>query len=249
MLTAGDEFGRTQARQQQRLCPGQRRSPGSTGTAATATLEAFCAGLAALRRAAPGACRPARCSPARAGPDGIPDVAWLTPGGSAEDRRRLGGRPRPGARHGARPRRRRPAGGALQPERARGRLPPARPRRPPLAEAPDGRASPSARARRLRRRAARRRSAQTPAATRPPLEPRAAGAVDPHEPEPGPEGGNDGPPHASARRPRRAPRQPAAARCAAPSPRTAAGRRRQLQLRHRGRPRPRGRRRRPTAGR
>ena len=83
MLTAGDEFGRTQARQQQRLRPGQRASPGSTGPARDRELEAFCAGLAALRRAHPALADPGLLS-GEPGPDGIPDVAWLTPGGRAK---------------------------------------------------------------------------------------------------------------------------------------------------------------------
>ncbi len=37
MLLAGDEFGRTQQRQQQRLLPGQRDLPGWTGTGSTRT--------------------------------------------------------------------------------------------------------------------------------------------------------------------------------------------------------------------
>ena len=101
MLTAGDEFGRTPARQQQRLRPGQRRSPGSTGTGRDRELEAFTAALAALRRAHPALADPTLLTGAP-GPDGIPDVAWLTPAGhpkTAADWQAARGR---GARHGAR---------------------------------------------------------------------------------------------------------------------------------------------------
>ena len=130
MLTAGDEFGRTPGRQQQRLRPGQRRSPGSTGTGRDRDLEAFAAALAALRRAHPALADPTLLTGAP-GPDGIPDVAWLTPAGhpkTAADWQAARG-PALAMVLGAR--RRRPPRRPLQPQRARGRLPPARPRRPP----------------------------------------------------------------------------------------------------------------------
>jgi glycogen debranching enzyme len=79
MLTAGDEFGRTQ---------GGNNNAYAQDNAVTwldwvgrdRELEAFCAGLAALRRARP-ALRDPKLLTGKAGPDGIPDVAWLTPDG------------------------------------------------------------------------------------------------------------------------------------------------------------------------
>jgi glycogen operon protein len=82
MLTAGDEFGRTQAGNNNAYAqdnpvtwldwPNRDRE-----------LEAFAARLAALRRAHPALADP-RLLTGESGPDGIPDVAWLTPGGKAK---------------------------------------------------------------------------------------------------------------------------------------------------------------------
>ena len=82
MLTAGDEFGRTQ---------GGNNNAYAQDNPVTwldwqgrdRELEAFTGGLAALRRAHPELGDPAFLDGA-AGPDGLPDVAWLTPGGEAK---------------------------------------------------------------------------------------------------------------------------------------------------------------------
>ncbi|MFO1142245.1 MAG: glycogen debranching protein GlgX [Amaricoccus sp.] len=79
MLTAGDEFGRTQ---------GGNNNAYAQDNAITwldwqhrdRELESFTAGLAAFRRAHPVLAGPEFLT-GRAGPEGIPDVAWLTPGG------------------------------------------------------------------------------------------------------------------------------------------------------------------------
>ena len=100
MLTAGDEFGRT---------PAGNNNAYAQDTPVTwldwthrdRDLEAFTATLAALRRAHPALADPTLLTGAP-GPDGIPDVAWLTPARPPQDRRRLAGRPRPGARHAPR---------------------------------------------------------------------------------------------------------------------------------------------------
>jgi len=82
MLTAGDELGRTQ---------GGNNNAYSQDNATTwldwqhrdRDLEAHAAALAALRRAYPALADP-RLLTGSAGPDGIPDVAWLSPGGTAK---------------------------------------------------------------------------------------------------------------------------------------------------------------------
>ena len=82
MLTAGDEFGRTQ---------GGNNNAYAQDNPITwldwedrdRDLEAHAAALAALRRAHPALADPTLLTGAP-GPDGIPDVAWLTPGGTAK---------------------------------------------------------------------------------------------------------------------------------------------------------------------
>jgi glycogen debranching enzyme len=82
MLTAGDEFGRSQ---------GGNNNAYAQDNAITwldwdgrdRDLEAYAAALAAFRRAHPVLSDPVLLTGAP-GPEGIPDVAWLTPGGTAE---------------------------------------------------------------------------------------------------------------------------------------------------------------------
>jgi glycogen operon protein len=79
MLTAGDEFGRSQ---------GGNNNAYAQDNATTwldwegrdTALEDHCAALAALRRAHPALADPTLLTGAR-GPDGLRDVEWLTPGG------------------------------------------------------------------------------------------------------------------------------------------------------------------------
>ncbi len=82
MLTAGDEFGRTQG--------GNNNAYAQDNTITwldwdgrDRDLEAFTSGLAAFRRAHPSLSDPAFLTGATS-PDGIPDVAWLTAGGTAK---------------------------------------------------------------------------------------------------------------------------------------------------------------------
>ncbi len=82
MLTAGDEFGRTQSGNNNAYAQ-DNPITWLDWQGRDRELEAFCAGLAALRRARPALADPTLLSGAP-GPDGIPDVAWLTPGGSAK---------------------------------------------------------------------------------------------------------------------------------------------------------------------
>jgi glycogen operon protein len=82
MLTAGDEFGRSQ---------GGNNNAYAQDNAVTwldwehrdTDLEAFAASLAALRRAHPELGDP-RLLTGLPGPDGVPDVTWLTPKGAAK---------------------------------------------------------------------------------------------------------------------------------------------------------------------
>ena len=80
MLTAGDEFGRTQGGNNNAYA---QDTPITwlDWTGRDRELEAYAASLAALRRAHPALADPTLLTGA-AGPDGIPDVAWLTPGGA-----------------------------------------------------------------------------------------------------------------------------------------------------------------------
>jgi glycogen operon protein len=80
MLTAGDEFGRTQG--------GNNNAYAQDNTVTwldwegrDRALEAWTARLAALRRATPALAGPGLLTGAL-GPDGVPDVAWLTPTGA-----------------------------------------------------------------------------------------------------------------------------------------------------------------------
>ena len=79
MLTAGDEFGRTPAGNNNAYA---QDTPVTwlDWTRRDRELEAFTATLAALRRAHPALADPTLLTGAP-GPDGIPDVAWLTPAG------------------------------------------------------------------------------------------------------------------------------------------------------------------------
>ena len=79
MLTAGDEFGRSQHGNNNAYA---QDNPVTwlDWEARDRALEADVAALAALRRAHPALSDPTLLTGA-AGPDGIPDVAWLTPAG------------------------------------------------------------------------------------------------------------------------------------------------------------------------
>ena len=79
MLTAGDEFGRTQSGNNNAYAQDNPLT-WLDWTARDCDLEAFAATLAALRRAHPALADPTLLTGAPA-PDGIPDVAWLTPAG------------------------------------------------------------------------------------------------------------------------------------------------------------------------
>ena len=120
------------ARQQQRLRPGQPDHLARLGETATATSRPSPPPSPAAP--APRA-RDPRASDRRRRPDGIPDVAWLTPGGRAKTAADW-----KAARGPALPccsaRRRRPPRGTRQPQQPRGRLPPAGPPRPSLARRP-----------------------------------------------------------------------------------------------------------------
>jgi glycogen operon protein len=82
MLTAGDEFGRTQAGNNNAYA---QDNPVTwlDWAGRDRDLETFCARLAALRRAHPALADPALLT-GEPGPDGIPDVAWLTPDGKSK---------------------------------------------------------------------------------------------------------------------------------------------------------------------
>jgi glycogen operon protein len=80
MLTAGDEFGRTQGGNNNAYAQ-DNATTWLDWTRRDAALEAWVAELAALRRAHPALADPALLT-GRPGPDGIPDVEWLTPGGT-----------------------------------------------------------------------------------------------------------------------------------------------------------------------
>ncbi len=82
MLTAGDEFGRTQAGNSNAYAQ-DNPTTWLDWQDRDRDLEAHTAALATLRRAHPGLADP-RLLTGAPGPDGIPDVAWLTPGGTAK---------------------------------------------------------------------------------------------------------------------------------------------------------------------
>lgn len=82
MLTAGDEFGRTQ-RGNNNAYAQDNAITWLDWQERDKELEAHVASLAALRRAHPALGDP-RLLTGAAGPDGLPDVAWLTPGGRAK---------------------------------------------------------------------------------------------------------------------------------------------------------------------
>jgi glycogen operon protein len=79
MLTAGDEFGRTQQGNNNAYAQDNPLT-WLDWTARDRELEAFTAALAALRRAHPALADPTLLTGAP-GPDRLPDVAWLTPAG------------------------------------------------------------------------------------------------------------------------------------------------------------------------
>jgi glycogen operon protein len=79
MLTAGDASGRTQDGNNNAYCQDNRLTWLDWETRDRA-LEAHAGELAALRRAYPALADP-RLLTGAPGPDGIPDVVWLTPGG------------------------------------------------------------------------------------------------------------------------------------------------------------------------
>ncbi len=79
MLTAGDEFGRTQDGNNNAYAQDNRLT-WLDWENRDRDLEAHVAALAALRRAHPELAGPALLT-GEAGPDGVPDVAWLTPAG------------------------------------------------------------------------------------------------------------------------------------------------------------------------
>lgn len=80
LLTAGDEFGHSQRGNNNAYAQDNPITWLDWDHRDTA-LQAHVAALAALRRAHPALSDP-RLLTGEAGPDGIPDVAWLTPGGS-----------------------------------------------------------------------------------------------------------------------------------------------------------------------
>jgi glycogen debranching enzyme len=80
MLTAGDESGRTQ-RGNNNAYAQDNPLTWLDWDGRDRELEAFTAGLAALRRAHPALADPVLLS-GRSGAEGIPDVAWLTAAGS-----------------------------------------------------------------------------------------------------------------------------------------------------------------------
>jgi len=82
MLTAGDEFGRTQGGNNNAYAQ-DNPTTWLDWAGRDRALEAYVARLAALRRAAPELGDP-RLLTGAAGPDGLPDVAWLTPEGEAK---------------------------------------------------------------------------------------------------------------------------------------------------------------------
>ncbi|MFO1209886.1 MAG: glycogen debranching protein GlgX [Amaricoccus sp.] len=82
MLTAGDEFGRTQGGNNNAYAQ-DNRITWLDWDGRDRDLEGFTAALAAFRRAHPALSAPEFLT-GRAAADGIPDVAWLTPGGQAK---------------------------------------------------------------------------------------------------------------------------------------------------------------------
>ena len=80
MLTAGDEFGRTQ-RGNNNAYAQDNAITWLDWQGRDRELEAHAAALSALRRAHPALADPTLLTGAT-GPDGIPDVVWLTPGGT-----------------------------------------------------------------------------------------------------------------------------------------------------------------------
>ena len=164
MLTAGDEFGRTQGGNNNAYAQDNPLT-WLDWEGRDRELEAHAAALAALRRAHPALADP-RLLTGAAGADGIPDVAWLTPGGTAKTVADWENAHAPGLAMLLGRRRRRPPRRARQPQPPRGRLPPAGPPRPPLARRPrrPDRGRPPRR--RLRRRAARRTAAEASSQSR-----------------------------------------------------------------------------------
>ena len=90
MLLGGDELGRTQRRQQQRLLPGQRDLVVRLGRRRRRRSSSGAGTVAALRRDHP-VFRRRRWFQGRA-IRGIEDIAWFRPDGADDDRRRLGDR-------------------------------------------------------------------------------------------------------------------------------------------------------------
>ena len=82
MLTAGDEFGRSQGGNNNAYAQ-DNRVTWLDWDGRDRGLEDYCAGLAALRRAHPALADPMLLT-GEVGPDGIPDVAWLTPAGKVK---------------------------------------------------------------------------------------------------------------------------------------------------------------------
>ena len=83
MLTAGDEFGRTQGGNNNAYAQ-DNEITWLDWDGRDRDLEAFTAALAAFRRAHPALSAPEFLTGGPGGADGIPDVAWLTPGGHAK---------------------------------------------------------------------------------------------------------------------------------------------------------------------
>ena len=167
MLTAGDEFGRTQAGNNNAYAQ-DNPITWLDWEGRDRDLEAHAAALAALRRAHPALADPTLLTGA-AGADGIPDVAWLTPGGTP--------RPSPTGRTPTRPASpccSAPAATAASPcsstaaaTRSPSTCRPAPATTGPTPRRPDHRRPPR---RRLRRRAARRTAAEAASQSRePPL--------------------------------------------------------------------------------
>ena len=127
MLTAGDEFGRSQR--------GNNNAYAQDNAITWLDWERPRPRPRSLRRRPrrppprpPRASPTRRSSPARPAPTASPTSPGSPPAATAKTVADWEAARGPRPRHGARPRRRRPPGGALQPQRARGRLPPARPR-------------------------------------------------------------------------------------------------------------------------
>ena len=95
----GDEIGRTQQRQQQRLLPGQRDLLVRLGARRPDAARSSPRDLIELRQRAPGVLPPPLVpGPRRSAAAEVSDIGWFTPGGDRDVRRGLAGRLRQVAR-------------------------------------------------------------------------------------------------------------------------------------------------------